>query len=280
MRKLVALTRAPAALTVLGDTAVGAMAAGRPLRGRRVLLPVASVALYWTGMALNDWADRELDAVERPERPIPSGLVSADEALGVAAVLLSCGLIAGATAGRAEGRLAAALAAAVIGYDTAFKGGAAGPAAMAACRGLDVLLGAGGARESWPAAGVLAAHTCSVTALSRGEVSGADHRTVAAALGTTALTAAVAAAGDCASSRHRIAALGASVLYAAQVGTAQLRAYRNPVAGNVRDATRAGIHGMVPLQIALIARRDIRSAALLAAVLPAVRYFGRKVSAT
>jgi 4-hydroxybenzoate polyprenyltransferase len=27
-------------------------------------------------MAANDWADRKLDASERPERPIPSGRIS------------------------------------------------------------------------------------------------------------------------------------------------------------------------------------------------------------
>ncbi|WP_375373510.1 UbiA family prenyltransferase, partial [Micromonospora sp. ATA51] len=43
----------------------------------------ASVLLYWAGMAANDWADRHLDAVERPERPIPSGRVSPPAALGL-----------------------------------------------------------------------------------------------------------------------------------------------------------------------------------------------------
>ena len=33
------------------------------------------------GMALNDYADREIDAVERPGRPIPSGRVTPEFAL-------------------------------------------------------------------------------------------------------------------------------------------------------------------------------------------------------
>ncbi|WP_243795669.1 SCO3242 family prenyltransferase [Saccharopolyspora gloriosae] len=280
MRAWISLTRAPAALTVLGDTAVGAVAAGTSLRGRRMLLPVASVALYWAGMVLNDWADRDLDAVERPERPIPSGLISADEAARVGVVLVACGLAAGSVAGPAESALAASLATAVVGYDMVFKQGAGGPAAMAVCRGLDVLLGAGGARTSWPAAGVLAVHTCSVTALSRGEVRGTEPRTAAAALATTVVAAIVAATGRCASHRHRLAAFAAATLYAAQVGAAQLRAYRNPDAPHVREATRAGIHGMVPLQIALTARRNLGAALLLAVVAPAVGSLGRKVSAT
>ena len=39
-------------------------------------LSAASVCLYWAGMSANDWADRDLDAKERPERPIPSGRVT------------------------------------------------------------------------------------------------------------------------------------------------------------------------------------------------------------
>ncbi|MFD0487987.1 SCO3242 family prenyltransferase [Saccharopolyspora spinosporotrichia] len=280
MRTLVELTRAPAALTVLGDTLVGAAAAGRPLRGRRLLLPLSSAALYCAGMALNDWADRELDAVERPERPISSGRITPGAALGVAAGLGACGVAVAAVAGRGARRTALGLAAAITAYDVVLKSGPAGPAGMALCRGLDVLLGAGGCRRAWPAAAVLAAHTSAVTALSRGEVHGARRSTARAAAATTALAAAVSAAGPRRSPGHRAAALAASAAYAAQVGRAQARAARTPTAPLVRAATRAGIHGMVPLQVALVARHRLTSAAALAAVVPAVHHFGRKVSAT
>jgi hypothetical protein len=69
---LVELVRAPAALSVPGDALAGAAAAGT-LGRRTVGLAAASVCLYWAGMSANDWADREIDAKERPERPIPSG---------------------------------------------------------------------------------------------------------------------------------------------------------------------------------------------------------------
>ncbi len=77
MKALVELVRAPAALTVPGDAVAGAAASGWPFGGRRTLaLTGASVCIYWAGMALNDYADRHLDAIERPERPIPSGRIS------------------------------------------------------------------------------------------------------------------------------------------------------------------------------------------------------------
>ena len=50
-------------------------------------LTAASSCLYLAGMALNDYADREVDAVERPGRPIPSGRVTPGFALGLAAGL-------------------------------------------------------------------------------------------------------------------------------------------------------------------------------------------------
>ncbi|MFD0476850.1 UbiA family prenyltransferase [Nonomuraea thailandensis] len=142
LRDLLELVRAPAALSVPGDVAAGA-AAGRALGPRTAGLACSSVCLYWAGMAANDWADRHLDAAERPERPIPSGRVSPGTALGMAAGLTAAGLtIAGLTGGRRALAVAAPLAAAIWAYDLAAKNTRAGPLVMAACRGLDVLLGA------------------------------------------------------------------------------------------------------------------------------------------
>jgi hypothetical protein len=275
------LVRAPAALTVLGDTVAGAAAAGRPLRGRRLLLPLSSAAFYWSGMALNDWADRELDATERPERPIPSGRVSPNRALAVATGLTAAGVGLAMAAGRDAVTVALPLAAAVWAYDTVLKTTPAGPAAMAACRALDVLMGAGGARAALPAAAAVGGHTLGVTALSRGEVHGATPATVRAVLAGTALTAVAAAGGRARSARHRLGALAATALYSATVGRAQLAAQRDPSAATVRRATMAGIHGMVPLQAAIAARRGSLPGALaVAAALPIARALSRKVSPT
>ncbi|MET8836906.1 SCO3242 family prenyltransferase [Micromonospora sp. NPDC004540] len=191
---LAELVRAPAALSVPGDVLSGAAAAGA-LDRRTPALAGASVLLYWAGMAANDWADRRLDAVERPERPIPSGRIRPATALGVAAGLTAAGLaVAGAAGGQRAAAVAVPLAATIWGYDLLAKNTAAGPAVMAACRGLDVLLGATGGRpvRALPAALTVAAHTWTVTALSRREVSGADRRLPRATLAGTALVAATA----------------------------------------------------------------------------------------
>jgi hypothetical protein len=279
VKALVELVRAPAALTVLGDTLAGAAAAGIPLRGRRLALPLASVAFYWSGTALNDWSDRVVDATERPERPIPSGRVSPSQALAVAGGLTAAGLGLAAYGGAL--RVAVPLAGAVWAYDLVLKSTVAGPAAMAVCRGLDVLLGAGGARTALPSAAVMAGHTFGLTVLSRGEVHGASKTTARAALAGTAAATLAAVTGRSSSWRHRLGALAFGGMYAANVGTAQLEATRDPSGPVVRKATMAGIHGMVPLQAALAARRgSLLGAGLLTGALPLARRLARRVSPT
>lgn len=275
---LAELVRLPAALTVPGDTLAGAAAAGR-LGGRSAALPLASISLYWAGMALNDWADRDLDAVERPERPIPSGRVRPRHALLLAAGLTGAGVgLAGLAGGRRATGTAAALAGVVWAYDTVLKDGPAGPVAMAAARGLDVLLGASAAGRTGagaaPAA-LLAAHTAGVTLLSRGEVHGARPATARLAAGATAATAAAAALRGGAPLPVALAAT-----YGATVGRAQVAAAGSPDAGTVRRATGAGIRGMIPLQAALVARTAPVAALALLAAGPVVRAASRVVSPT
>jgi 4-hydroxybenzoate polyprenyltransferase len=172
MKAFLELVRAPAALSVPGDVIAGAVAAGVPVR-RTAGLAAASVCLYWAGMAANDWADRDIDAVERPHRPVPSGRVSPGAAFGVAAGLTAAGVtLAGVAGGRRALAVAVPLAVTVWGYDLGAKNTAAGPLAMAACRALDVLLGASTGRpaRALPAALTVGVHTYTVTALSRHEV--------------------------------------------------------------------------------------------------------------
>ncbi|MFV2143935.1 SCO3242 family prenyltransferase [Isoptericola sp. G70] len=288
-RDLAELVRLPAALTVPGDTLVGAAAAGWPSRGRTAALPLASAALYWAGMALNDWSDRELDAVERPDRPIPSGRVRPDEALGVAAALTGVGLACAAVAGRRPLAVGTALAAAVWTYDLVAKPTAAGPVVMASTRFLDVLMGAGGRRAALGPATALGVHTLAVTAVSRGEVHGTTVGTARTAAATTVGVGAAAALGALVGARGgtgpavatSVAGPGLAASYVAAVLPAQLDVVRAPDAGNARRATGVGIRGMVPLQAALLAGQGAVGAALgLMTVVPLARAGAKVVSPT
>ncbi|MEU1680769.1 SCO3242 family prenyltransferase [Micromonospora zamorensis] len=278
---LAELVRAPAALSVPGDVIAGAAAAGA-LSPRTPALAGASVLLYWAGMAANDWADRGLDAVERPERPIPSGRVTPAAAVGLAAGLTAAGVgLAAAVGGRRAVALAVPLAATIWGYDLLAKNTSAGPAVMAACRGLDVLLGASGGRvtRALPAAATVAAHTWTVTALSRREVTGADAKLPMRTLAGTALVAASAAVA----APRRVAVLPAVLAgwYAARYGAAQAEVVRDPSAGRVRAAVGAGITGLPALQGALTARGGAGLLGVaVAAAAPLGRRLARKVSPT
>lgn len=271
VRDLAELVRAPAGLTVPGDSLAGAASAGWPAGRRTALLPLASVSLYWAGMALNDWADRDLDAVERPERPIPSGRVTPGTALALASGLTVTGVgIAAVAGGAPAAAVATVLAGAVWAYDLSAKSGPGSTAVMASTRGLDVLLGAaaGGLpalRHALAPAALLAAHTAGVTALSRGEVQGTKPTIARGAVGVTAVvTSLVPILASARPDRGQggrgrdgwvatAVAIGAATAYASSVGRAQAAAVTDPGAATARRATVAGIKGMVPLQSALVA---------------------------
>ncbi|MGI6879707.1 SCO3242 family prenyltransferase [Microbacterium sp. gxy059] len=267
LRDVLELVRAPAILTVIGDGIAGAASAG-PLSARTAAASTASAALYAAGMALNDVVDADLDAVERPERPIPSGRISRGRALGIATGLTAAGVAVAGSAGPRARRIALPLAGCVWLYDLVAKRGRLGPVAMAACRGLDVLMGAASSpRAALLPAGAIAAHTMAVTQVSRGEVHGTSR---AASVAAAALSVAASGAAIAAAREHRGRRAGAAIGAAAFLATVLpgfVRAARDPSARHARDATRQGIRGMVPLQAAFAAAGGSgRGAMILAAV--------------
>ncbi|MFI6333934.1 SCO3242 family prenyltransferase [Streptomyces sp. NPDC050535] len=202
----VELMRLPALFTVPGDALAGAAAAGVRPNSRTLLAIGSSLCLYEAGMALNDWADRAEDAVDRPHRPLPSGRIRPAAALAAAGALTAAGLALAARAGRPSLAVAAPLAATIWAYDLALKQTPAGPVAMATARGLDLLLGATttgratqdttpapgpnaprltAVRQALPSALTLATHTLAVTAVSREETQGGSTAAPLAALATT-----------------------------------------------------------------------------------------------
>lgn len=74
-----------------------AVTGGAGILGEPVLLLYAFVtgwALTGASMAVNDYYDRDIDAVNEPGRPIPSGRITTGEALSLTAVLSLVGLSA------------------------------------------------------------------------------------------------------------------------------------------------------------------------------------------
>ncbi|WP_214323501.1 SCO3242 family prenyltransferase [Nonomuraea sediminis] len=283
LRALLELVRASAALSVPGDLLAGAAAAGRPVKPGLV---AGSICLYWAGMALNDYADREVDARERPERPIPSGRVSPGAALGASVGLTAAGLaLAAVSGGRRAMAVAVPLAATVWAYDLRLKSTAVGPVAMAACRALNVLLGGRSARAV-PSALLVGAHTAAVTALSRREVEGTGPAVPTATLAATTAIAVTAATmtgraigGAPAGTRAVTGVLAAS--YLGSFGRAQVETVKDGSPPTVRKAVGAGIMALIPLQAALIAGSgNLAGALAVVAAHPLASRLARKVSPT
>jgi hypothetical protein len=91
---------------------------------------------YVGGMYLNDYFDRAIDARERPERPIPSGAISARAVGTIGFGLLGGGLVVAGATGPAAAAMAALLAGAIVAYDLHHKGNPFAPVVMGACRAL------------------------------------------------------------------------------------------------------------------------------------------------
>jgi 4-hydroxybenzoate polyprenyltransferase len=152
--------------TVWTNVLVGALLAGVSLAdGRLPLLMVALSLFYVGGMFLNDAFDSGFDAQHRPERPIPSGQVSARQVFAWGFGLLAAGLLGVALASRGVDGVpgwralasGAALAAAIVFYNAHHKGNVLSPLVMGLCRVFVVTTVAFSVTAVLPKAVVLAA---------------------------------------------------------------------------------------------------------------------------
>ncbi|MEV6204453.1 SCO3242 family prenyltransferase [Streptomyces sp. NPDC051771] len=296
------MLRVSALFSVPGDALAGAAAVGvRPGRGTAYAVG-ASLCLYEAGMALNDWADREEDALDRPHRPLPSGRIAPAAALGAAGLLTAAGLALASRAGRPALTVATALAGTVWAYDLRLKHTPAAPAAMAAARALDLVLGATASatdpaprrvpapvgaravlRRVAAPAGALATHTYAVTAVSRHEARGGSTRVPLGALAATSALGAGTALRSLRKPRGaaELVPLLPAALYAGTAAVPLLHAALNPSPPLTQRAVGAGIRAMIPLQAALAARAGAVGTGIgLLGLAPLARTLARKVSAT
>jgi hypothetical protein len=172
---LLALGRVSNLPTVWTNVLAGAVLGGGDWRSWQLGLVLVAMSLFYVGgMYLNDYFDRAIDARERPERPIPSGVIGARTVATIGFGLLGAGLILTALMGPAATAVAALLAAAIVAYDVRHKGNPDGPAVMGACRALVYLATAAALTGSAPlfvvaAAVAIAAYVAGITYAARQE---------------------------------------------------------------------------------------------------------------
>lgn len=122
---------------VLAAVALSGAAAG----WHAIAIVCAGLSLmYLAGMFLNDAFDRTIDAVERPDRPIPAGHVTAAEVFAAGFALLAFGVLAvsglavATNAGWEPVASVCGLAALIVFYDIHHKRNPIAPVVMGLCR--------------------------------------------------------------------------------------------------------------------------------------------------
>lgn len=182
-------------LTAIADIFAGVAIAGyfagngQPPLWPVLLLIVATAGLYGGGVVFNDVFDAELDAVERPERPIPSGIIQKKKAALLGAMLLAAGVLSAFFVHAAflpTGYIAILIAMAALLYDKWGKHhNLLGPLNMGLCRGLNLLLGMSIIPEAMASYSYLCLvpvlYIAAITMISRGEVHGGKKHTLYAA---------------------------------------------------------------------------------------------------
>jgi len=125
--------------TVWTNVIAGTVLSGAVLEWGHVLAVAAAVSLlYVGGMILNDAFDYRVDAIGRPDRPLPAGDVTVRAAFATGVALLGAGvaLLFWISPTRHVFFFGVLLAAAILYYDYRHKRDPFGPVVMGICRGL------------------------------------------------------------------------------------------------------------------------------------------------
>jgi 4-hydroxybenzoate polyprenyltransferase len=182
------LLRFPAVFTAVADVMMGFLVTRGNLHPPAgfVILTIISACLYLAGMVLNDVFDAEVDASERPQRPIPSGRISRKSAAILGWCLIAFALVIAVHFSQHSDQwrttlVAFVLAGCVALYDSHAKHTFAGPLVMGGCRMLNVLLGMSLATDpgspslrgwnpaEWTIALAIGLYIAGVTWIARGE---------------------------------------------------------------------------------------------------------------
>lgn len=310
-RTYLQLLRGPNVFTAFADVLVGYFVTHEVLEPSLALfaLLAASGCLYLAGMVLNDVFDRDVDAAERPARPIPSGRVALGTARRLGWGLLVGGVLsAGASCffARAESFtywpivVAAALAALIVGYNVYLKRTPLGPLAMGGCRALNVLLGMSAAPLGalslmhWWIAGGLGIYVAGLTWFARDEAilsrrAQLSFAAVVMGVGMAVLSQYPRWADDSLPDllvpRHALGDLvrwnALWVATAALVGNRLVRAILSPTPRNVQVAVKSSILTIVVLDaICAMGVHDVAAAGVILVLLAPALLLGRWVYST
>ncbi len=223
-----------------------------------VCLLICTTGLYGGGVVLNDVFDAELDALERPERPIPSGRASRQGATLLGSLLLVAGVVAAAQVSWLSATLATGIAFAALLYDALGKHHPIlGPLNMGVCRGGNLLLGVSAVPamvgENWFLALLSIIYIAAVTAISQGEVRGGKGSTGIIALLLIGIVIAGLLGLALLNDYELLAALPFIALFAIAVLLPFVKAVREPTPTQIRTAVKAGVLSLIVLDATVAA---------------------------
>jgi len=137
------LLRLPNAVTAMADPLAGWFAVGGGVPAWKLpLLAAASACFYTSGSVFNDCFDYQLDSMEHPDRPLPSGAVPLKTAWLLGAALMIAALALAALAGPVPLGVGAFLGAMIFFYNAwARRFPVLRPLVMGTCHFANFLLG-------------------------------------------------------------------------------------------------------------------------------------------
>ncbi|WP_228085005.1 UbiA-like protein EboC [Mucilaginibacter sp. JRF] len=236
-----------------------------------LLLCFSTACLYGGGIVFNDVFDAELDKIERPERAIPSGIISKTSAATLGSVLLITGIAAAVFCGGLSGILAVAIAFFALLYNKISKHHPFfGPLNMGFCRGLNLLLGISilpDVLQHWYMLAVVPIiYIFCITMISRGEVHGGSKGNLYIASGLYSIVAGIIAYFGY---RNGTLLLTAVFLipFIWMIFRPLLKAIQQPVGKNIGAAVKAGVISLILMDAAWAATFSTFFVALLIACL-------------
>ncbi len=215
-------------------------------------LLLATTGLYGGGIVFNDVFDADLDAKERPNRAIPSGRVSLKNAIFLGSILFAIGIGAAFQVSWLSGAIAILIALSALLYNSLAKHHAFfGPLNMGLCRGSNLLLGVSAVpaiiAERWYLTLIPMIYIAAITAISQGEVHGGKKITGVLALVLIAIVLTAVLALGILSEYTEIAALPFAVFLAIRILPNFVKAAREPLAENIRNAVKIGVLSLIVL---------------------------------
>jgi 4-hydroxybenzoate polyprenyltransferase len=259
LRSYLQLTRPANIVTAWADVLAGIAVSGFVILDNPapvIWLLLATTGLYGGGVVFNDVFDAELDAKERPERPIPNGRVSLWGATFLGCVLLIIGVLAAAQVSSLSFSIACGVAAAALLYDAYGKHHPFfGPLNMGICRGGNLLLGVSILSpmlgENWYLALIPITYIAAITAISQGEVHGGKRSTGVVALILMGVVITGLLTLGWVNKSYFLAVIPFVILLTWRVLLPFMQAVHQPSAENIRTAVRSGVLSLIVLDATL-----------------------------